>query len=206
MRRTAVLSGWLVVLLLVVASMGQPTVGQQLQQLFLTQEELNDLSKELGLGEDWVVRTVDRLNPEPEGAEDRTAVATYVNTSSEIALIVGLLDFQSRELADRFLSAILTAKPVQSVRDLQLEARDNPDLLPEPLKPETDKVLLLFLEDGQQQLLLQRVSLVVFFRTSKDAPRALQEKELLQIANGQFAKILAFCKDAETKPAYCTRE
>jgi len=205
MRRTVALTGWMVVLLLVVAGMGQPTVGQQLQQLFLTQEELNDLSKELGLGEDWVIRTVDRLNPEPEGAKDSTAVATYVNTSTEIALIVGLIEFQNLELADRFLSAILTAKPVQSARDLQAEARDHPDLLPEPLKLETDKVLLLLLDDGQQQLLLQRVNLVAFFRTSKDAPQALPEGQLLQLANGQLAKILAFCEDAQTKPAYCTR-
>jgi len=205
MRRTMVLTSLMIPLLIATLSMGQASPAEQLQQLFLTQEELNATTKELGLGEDWVIRTIDHLNPEPEGAKDRTAVATYVNTSTEIALIVGLLDFQTREMADRFLNLNLNAKQVQSSRDLQAEAKDNPDLLPDPLKQEADKVLLLSLEGGQQQLLLQRGNLLVFLRTPKEGTGALQENQLIQIANRQFTKILDFCKNAEVKPTFCTR-
>ncbi len=206
MRRRVVLTSLMIPLLIAVAGIGQPTAQEQLQQLFLTQEELNAQSKELGLGEDWVVRTVDRLNPEPEGAKDRTAVATYVNTTTEIALIVGLIDFETREQADRFLAAIQTAKQVQSARDLQAEAQTNPQLLPDTMKQELDKVVLLLLEDGQQQLLLQRLNLLMFFRTGRDTENALQEGQLIQIANRQLSKILEFCNSVETKPAYCTRQ
>lgn len=205
MRRKVMSMSLMILLLIAVAGIGQSTSQEQLQQLFLTQEELNAVSKELGLGEDWVIRTIDRLNPEPEGAKDRTAVATYANTSKEIALIIGLIDFEAREQADRFLSAIQAAKQVQSARDLQVEAKDNPQLLPDQMKQETDKVILLLLDDGQQQLLMQRANLLAFFRTPKDASGALQEGQLIQIANRQLTKILEFCNSTPTKPAYCTR-
>ncbi len=200
-----VLTGLLLPLLIVMVGLGQSSVLEQLQSLLLTQEELNALSKELGLGEDWVVRTLDHLNPEPPGAEKRTMVATYVNTNTEIALIIGLLDFEAREPADRFLSALLAAKPVQSSRDLLAEVRERPNLLPETLQKETDKILLLQLEDGQQQIVLQRLTLVIFLRTAKAAPNALTEDQLIQVANRQLSKILESCKNAQNKPTYCER-
>lgn len=205
MRRTLALTSLLLPLLIATLGLGQANPAELLQQLFLTQEELNAASKDLGLGEDWVIKTVDRISSEPPGAKDRTAVATYVNTKTEIALIVGLMDFETRDQADHFLSASLMAKQVKETRDLQAEAKDNPDLLPDPLKPEADKIVLLLLEDGQQQLLIQRVNLLVFFRTPKEGTGALSESQLIQIANRQFTKILDFCKNTEAKPAFCTR-
>lgn len=205
MRRTLALTSLLLPLLIATLGLGQANPAEQLQQLFLTQEELNAASKDLGLGEDWVIKNVAPISSEPPGAKDRTAFATYVNTKTEIALIVGLMDFEALEQADHFLSASLTAKQVKNTRDLQAEAKDNPDLLPDPVKQETDKVILLLLEDGQQQLLLQRVNLLVFFRTSSEGTGALSESQLIQIANRQFTKLLDFCKNTEVKPAYCTR-
>jgi len=88
MARKAIL-GFVGVLfgLAVLLGLGQSDPREQLQQLLLTQEELIETLAD----EAWVIKAVDRLNPEPEGTV-ATVVATYVNTNTNIALVIGLLE------------------------------------------------------------------------------------------------------------------
>jgi hypothetical protein len=188
--------------LIAVIGLGQADPGEQLQQLLLTQEELIE-----ELGDDaWVVKTIDRLNPEPEGALG-TAVATYVNTNTLIALVTGLIDFEATDFLDRFLGRLLEARQVIGSRDLLEEAQENPDILPELLQQETSRVLLLSLEDDQQQLVLQRNTLLAFLRISQveGASTSVNKEELLlQVAARQLQKVLDFCESLEgEQPAYC---
>ncbi len=179
---------------------GQDDPRERLRQLLLTQEELIEA---LGGDEAWVVKAVDRLNPEPEGTV-ATAVATYVNTNTDAALVIGLLEFQSADSAGRFVEALLSApQVVGEPRDLKAEAQEDPERLPEPLAQETDRVLLLTLEKDRQQLLFQRGTLLAFLRIAEGT---LDEQRLLKVAERQLRKVLAFCEGlegAKPAPAYC---
>ncbi len=186
--------------LAVLLGLGQSNPRELLLQLPLTQEELIETLAD----EAWVVKAVDRLNPEPEGTV-ATAVVTYVNTNTNIALVIGLLEFQSVDFAERFVEAMLRApQVVGKPRDLKAEAQENPELLPELLAQQTDLVLLLNLENDRQQLIFQRRTLLAFLRISR-GEAALGEGELIQVAERQLSKILDFCEAFEgAKPEYCS--
>ncbi len=189
--------------LIAVIGLGQADPREQLQQLLLTQEELIEELQD----DAWVIKTIDRLNPEPEGSIG-TAVATYTNANTFIALVTGLIDFEATDLLDRFVGALLEARQVLSSRDLLEEAQENPDVLPELLQQETSRVLFLSLEKDQRQLIFQRNALLVFLRISQveGTITTVEEKEalLLQVATRQLQKILDFCESLEGEsPAYC---
>lgn len=197
MVRKALIS-FLAALLVVAIGLGQEEPGPKLQDLLLTQEELQEV-----LGEGWVIRTVDRLDPEPEGST--TAVATFVDTNTDAELVVGLLEFEDMELAGSFLDALLGARQVLESRDLHKEAEEDPGLLevlPERLLEESDRLLLISLEGELQQLLLQRKNLITFLRTPHGA---LEEAQIFQVADLQLGKILQLCEGLaeEARPAFC---
>jgi hypothetical protein len=189
--------------LAVLLGLGQGNSREQLQQLLLTQEELIETLAD----EAWVIKAVDRLTPEPEGTV-ATAVATYVNTNTNIALVIGLLEFQSVDFASRFVEAMLSAPQVLGEpRNLRAEAQENPELLPELLAQQTDLVFLLSLENDRQQLIFQRGTLLAFLRISREetALAALGEGELIHVAERQLRKIIDFCESLEgAKPEYCS--
>jgi len=179
-------------------SLGQEDPTPKLQDLLLTQEELQEV-----LGEVWVIKTVGKLDPEPEGST--TAVATFVDTNTDTELVIGLLEFQDLERAVLFFDALLQAEQILGVRDLRAEAQEDPsllELLPERLVKETERLFLIELENGLQQLLLQRKTLIAFLRIPKGA---LEEAQLFQVADLQLGKILGFCESLaeEERPAYC---
>lgn len=194
--------------LTLVPGLGQPPPDprEQLQQLLLTQEELIEALEDDG----WVIKTVDRLDPEPPGGI--SAVATYANPNTLTSLVVGLIEFEAREPLDGFVAANLEARQVQGEpRDLRAEAQENPDVLPELLLQETERVLLLTLERDQLQLLFQRHTLLAFLRVAQTegAVTTAEEKEalLLGVAERQLQKILDFCaqlaEEGAEAPAYC---
>lgn len=194
--------------LTLVPGLGQtpPDPREQLQQLLLTQEELIERLEDDG----WVIKTVDRLDPEPPGGI--SAVATYANPNTLTSLVVGLIEFEAREPLDGFVAANLEARQVQGEpRDLRAEAQENPDVLPELLLQETERVLLLTLERDQLQLLFQRHTLLAFLRVAQTegAVTTVEEKEalLLRVAERQLQKILDFCaqlaEEGAEAPTYC---
>lgn len=190
-----------------------PDPRSQLEQILLTQEELIETLQDDG----WFIKTVDRLDPEPEGGI--SVVATYANPNAFLSLVIGLIQFDNRDLLDAFVGAILEAPQLQGPpRDLLAEAQENPEALPELLQTEAERVLLLNLRDQQKQLLFQRHTLLAFLRivqlpqgTLGDAER---EALLLQVSERQLQKVLHFCADlaakveageiaAEEVPPYC---
>lgn len=194
-----------VLLLVFVAAvgLGQSNTRQQLQQLLLTQEELQEV-----LSGEWEAKgAIDRMKPEPPGAL-ATAVVTFINTTTEIELVDGLLIFNTPEIAGRFIEIILSAPQIEEVRDLKAEAEENQDLsqtIPEKLLKEIDQLLLLSLDNGLQQLILQRQTLIAFLRTSREGQGVLDEVQLFQVADRQLNKILEFCEnfEGESRPTYC---
>ena len=197
MRRTYRAVGTILLLALPLLAGGvlaQPDPRAQLEQLLLTQEELIETLEDDG----WVIKTVDRLDPEPEGGV--SVVATYANPNSSLSLVIGLIQFESRELLDRFVGAILEAPQLQGPpRDLLEEARENPEALPELLQQEAERVLLLALERDQLQLLLQRHTLLAFLRLGQQAPGVLAAADrtalLLRVGGRQLQKVLDVCAD-----------
>lgn len=200
MARKAVLSVGLLMLLAVIGS-GQADPREQLTGLLPNQEELQEL-----LGDQWVITTVDKLDPEPEGAV--SAVATFVDTSTEIELVDALIQFQMAQRSQEFLEAVLQAKQVLEVRDLLAEAREDAELLTERLQKETDAVLLVRLEGDLQQFFLRRATLLAFLRTPREVRGAMELAQLIQVADLQLGKVLDFCEsfEGEALPSYCARE
>lgn len=169
-----------------------PDPRAQLEQLLLTQEELIETLEDDG----WFIKTVDRLDPEPEGGI--SVVATYANPNALLSLVIGLIEFESRELLDRFLEAILEAPQLQGPpRDLLAEAQENPEVLAELFQREADRVFLLLLERDQQQLLFQRHTLLAFLRLAQQPPGPLAAADrtalLLRVGERQLQKVLDLC-------------
>lgn len=190
-----------------------PEPREELAQLLLTQEELIEVLEDTG----WVIKTVDRLNPEPEGGV--SAVATYANPNRFLSLVIGLIRFETPELLDTFVAAILEAPQLQAPpRDLRAEAEETPELLPEPILQETQRAILLYLERDQQQVLLQRNELLLFVRLAQQPQGTLTTEErtdqLLRVGARQLQKVLDFCAErtaqvdagelpSDAVPAYC---
>lgn len=216
MRVRRAMGGLLALLFLAGVVLGgaqPPDPREQLAQLLLTQEELIETLEDDG----WFIKTVDRLDPEPEGGV--SVVATYANPNALLSLVIGLIEFESRELLDRFLEAILEAPQIQGPpRDLLAEAQENPEVLPELLQQEVERVLLLHLERDQQQLLFQRHTLLAFLRLAQQPQGAFAAADrtalLLRVGERQLQKVLDFCAELvsrveageipeEQVPPYC---
>lgn len=169
-----------------------PDPREQLAQFLLTQEELIETLEDDG----WFIKTVDRLDPEPEGGV--SVVATYANPNAFLSLVIGLIEFESRELLDRFVGVILEAPQIQGPpRDLLAEAQENPEVLPELLRQEAERVLLLALEREQKQLLFQRHTLLAFLRIVQlpQGELSAEEREalLIRVGERQLQKVLDLC-------------
>jgi len=195
MRTRRALGGLLALLLLAGTgwALSQPPDPRaQLEQLLLTQEELIEALQDDG----WFIKTVDRLDPEPEGGV--SVVATYANPNAYLSLVIGLLEFETRELLDGFVNAILEAPQLEAPpRDLRAEAQENPEVLPELLRSEAERVLLLDLRQDQKQLLFQRHTLLAFVRIVQlpQGELSAEEREalLLQVGERQLRKVLDLC-------------
>ncbi|OGF52753.1 MAG: hypothetical protein A2Z21_08230 [Candidatus Fraserbacteria bacterium RBG_16_55_9] len=196
--RRKVLLGLLLPTLIAVVGIGQADPAEQLKQLLLTESQVQEV-----LGQNWVIVNVDVATGLP--ADTVSQVGTYKNREVvEQVLDIGLLDFSDEHLSGQFLEAILAAKLVVGMVDI---GKDKPEQLPEQLRPETknvEKVVLVLLDNGLQQLMWKRQTLLTFFRTPLAGQSPLTLEQLIQVANRELTKLLEeFCPKADPKPLYC---
>lgn len=188
-----VLVGLMLPLLLVAVGLGQTDVREQLQQLLISQERLAEVLED----ESWIIDTIDRVEPEPEGSI--TVLARYINEKTGGTLVSALLSFQGNaSLAQDYFDGLLEAPAVKSRQDLKEADREEPGLLTETLRDETERVESLSLQNGQRMILLKRPTFLIFHRGSSG------ERQLLQVADVQLGRVLAFCEETDNQPDFCT--
>ena len=184
------------IMMVLVAGVAQGQ-GDLLRQLILDETIVQEQ-----LGEQWILDNLSEL--EPEAPESLTsAVATYLDTGTENTVVVGLIHFIVAENAIDFLDLNLGAPQVDAVRDLVEESNENAELLTELILNETQAVVLLELNNGLQQLMLRKGSLLIFMRSPADSNVDLAT--LILLADLQIQKLVDFCTNAEGEvPPYCS--